>query len=94
VGVQWGDAIIAPTSSELLFCVMETTIRTHNLQRHYQMGAEMIHALRGEDLTVERGEYVAIMGPSGSGKSTLMNMIGCLDSPDDGDYWLNGKLVS
>ena len=73
---------------------MEATIRTHNLQRHYQMGAEMIHALRGVDLTVQRGEYVAIMGPSGSGKSTLMNMIGCLDSPDDGEYWLNGKLVS
>jgi putative ABC transport system ATP-binding protein len=73
---------------------MQATIRTHNLQRHYQMGAEMIHALRGVDLTVERGEYVAIMGPSGSGKSTLMNMIGCLDSPDDGEYWLNGKLVS
>jgi putative ABC transport system ATP-binding protein len=73
---------------------MEPTIRTHNLQRHYQMGAELIHALRGVDLTVERGEYVAIMGPSGSGKSTLMNMIGCLDTPDDGEYWLNGKLVS
>jgi putative ABC transport system ATP-binding protein len=73
---------------------MEPTIRTHNLQRHYQMGAEMIHALRGVDLTVERGEYVAIMGPSGSGKSTLMNMIGCLDTPDEGEYWLNGKLVS
>ena len=73
---------------------MEPTIRTHNLQRHYQMGAEMIHALRGVDMTVQRGEYVAIMGPSGSGKSTLMNMIGCLDSPDDGEYWLNGKLVS
>jgi len=70
------------------------TIKTHNLQRRYRMGGEIIHALRGVDLTVERGEYVAIMGPSGSGKSTLMNMIGCLDSPDDGEYWLNGKLVS
>jgi putative ABC transport system ATP-binding protein len=73
---------------------MDATIRTHNLQRHYQMGAELIHALRGVDLTVSRGEYVAIMGPSGSGKSTLMNMIGCLDTPDDGEYWLNGQLVS
>jgi len=73
---------------------MEPTIRTHNLQRRYQMGGEMIHALRGVDLTVARGEYVAIMGPSGSGKSTLMNMIGCLDTPDDGEYWLNGQLVS
>jgi putative ABC transport system ATP-binding protein len=73
---------------------MDATIKTHNLQRHYRMGDEMIHALRGVDLTISRGEYVAIMGPSGSGKSTLMNMIGCLDSPDDGEYWLNGKLVS
>jgi len=74
--------------------VMEPPIRTHNLQRRYQMGEELIHALRGVDLTVQRGEYVAIMGPSGSGKSTLMNMIGCLDTPDEGEYWLNGKLVS
>jgi putative ABC transport system ATP-binding protein len=73
---------------------MDATIRTHNLQRHYRMGDELIHALRGVDLTIGRGEYVAIMGPSGSGKSTLMNMIGCLDSPDDGEYWLNGQLVS
>jgi putative ABC transport system ATP-binding protein len=73
---------------------MDATIKTHNLQRRYTMGDEVIHALKGVDLTIERGEYVAIMGPSGSGKSTLMNMIGCLDSPDDGEYWLNGKLVS
>jgi putative ABC transport system ATP-binding protein len=69
-------------------------IRTHNLQRHYRMGSEVIHALSGVDLVIHRGEYVAIMGPSGSGKSTLMNMIGCLDTPDEGEYWLNGKLVS
>jgi putative ABC transport system ATP-binding protein len=73
---------------------MDATIKTHNLQRRYKMGDEIIHALRGVDLTIVRGEYVAIMGPSGSGKSTLMNMIGCLDSPDDGEYWLNGQLVS
>ena len=73
---------------------MDATIKTHNLQRHYQMGGETIHALRGVDLVIERGEYVAIMGPSGSGKSTLMNMIGCLDTPDGGEYWLNGQLVS
>jgi putative ABC transport system ATP-binding protein len=70
------------------------TIKTRNLQRRYRMGGELIYALRGVDLTVERGEYLAIMGPSGSGKSTLMNMIGCLDTPDEGEYWLNGKLVS
>ena len=72
----------------------QPTIRTLNLQRRYSMGGEIIHALRGVDVTIDRGEYVAIMGPSGSGKSTLMNMIGCLDTPDDGEYWLNGKLVS
>ncbi len=73
---------------------MDPTIRTHNLRRSYKMGGEMIYALRGVDITIQRGEYVAIMGPSGSGKSTLMNMIGCLDTPDEGEYWLNGKLVS
>lgn len=70
------------------------TIRTRNLQRRYSMGGEVIHALRGVDLEIDSGEYVAVMGPSGSGKSTLMNLIGCLDTPDDGEYWLNGKLVS
>jgi putative ABC transport system ATP-binding protein len=74
--------------------VADAVIRTHNLQRHYEMGGEIIHALNGVDLIIRHGEYVAIMGPSGSGKSTLMNMIGCLDSPDEGEYWLNGKLVS
>ena len=70
------------------------TILTRNLQRRYTMGGEVIHALRGADLEIAHGEYVAIMGPSGSGKSTLMNLIGCLDTPDDGEYWLNGRLVS
>ena len=62
--------------------------------RTYQMGSEELHALRGVSFNVERGEYVAIIGPSGSGKSTLMNLIGCLDTPSQGQYWINGKLVS
>ncbi|MBK7599934.1 MAG: ABC transporter ATP-binding protein [Acidobacteria bacterium] len=69
-------------------------IRTNDLWKTYVMGDEEIHALRGVSFEIKRGEYVAIIGPSGSGKSTLMNMIGCLDSPSKGEYWLNGKLVS
>lgn len=69
-------------------------IRTVNLWKTYVMGEEEIHALRGVTFEVKRGEYLAIIGPSGSGKSTLMNMIGCLDTPSQGEYWLNGKLVS
>ena len=69
-------------------------IVTRGIQRDYDMGGEVVHALRGVDLAVRRNEYVAIMGPSGSGKSTLMNLIGCLDTPTAGEYWLNGTLVS
>jgi len=69
-------------------------IRLQNISRHYQMGAETVHALREVSLEIQRGEYVAIMGPSGSGKSTLMNLIGCLDTPTAGHYVLNGANVS
>jgi len=69
-------------------------IETHNLWKTYEMGAEKVHALREVSITIEKGEYVAIIGPSGSGKSTLMNLIGCLDTPTQGEYLLNGKKVS
>jgi putative ABC transport system ATP-binding protein len=72
----------------------EWVIVTRGIQRDYDMGGEVVHALRGVDLAIQRNEYVAIMGPSGSGKSTLMNVIGCLDTPSAGEYWLNGELVS
>jgi len=71
-----------------------TVIKTQDLAKVYEMGSEQVHALRGIDLEIRKGEYVAIMGPSGSGKSTLMNLIGCLDSPSSGKYWLAGRLVS
>jgi len=69
-------------------------IRTYDLWKTYLMGEQEIHAVRGVDVEIRRGEYVAIMGPSGSGKSTLMNLIGCLDTPTRGMYYINGQLVS
>ena len=72
----------------------DAVIVTRNLQRDYDMGGEVVRALRGVDVTIRKNEFVAIMGPSGSGKSTLMNLIGCLDSPTGGEYWLNGHRVS
>src|SRR5580658_4713549 len=69
-------------------------IRTYDLWKTYVMGDQEIHAVSGVDIQIQRGEYVAIMGPSGSGKSTLMNMIGCLDTPTKGHYYLNGNLAS
>src|ERR1700758_3646380 len=69
-------------------------IVTDNLWKTYEMGDQQVHALRGVNLRIRHNEYVAIMGPSGSGKSTLMNLIGCLDSPTEGKYWLSGHLVS
>jgi putative ABC transport system ATP-binding protein len=72
----------------------DAVIVTRDLQRAYVMGTETVRALRGVDITIRRNEFVAIMGPSGSGKSTLMNLIGCLDTPTGGEYWLNGYRVS
>jgi putative ABC transport system ATP-binding protein len=69
-------------------------ILTHKLARDYELGAEVVHALRGVDLQIRRNEFTAIMGPSGSGKSTLMNLLGCLDTPTGGEYWLNSQKVS
>ena len=72
----------------------DIVILTHKLAREYDMGSEVVRALRGVDLQIRRNEYVAVMGPSGSGKSTLMNLIGCLDTPTAGEYWLNSQKVS
>jgi putative ABC transport system ATP-binding protein len=72
----------------------DVVILTHKLTREYDMGSELVRALRGVSLQIRKNEYVAVMGPSGSGKSTLMNLVGCLDTPTSGEYWLNGQKVS
>jgi len=104
-----GDPILSTTAEHALSTTAERravteapgrtpesdwVIVTRGLKREYDMGGEVVRALRGVDLAIRRNEYVAIMGPSGSGKSTLMNLIGCLDTPTAGEYWLNGMLVS
>ncbi|HEX2639693.1 MAG TPA: ABC transporter ATP-binding protein [Pyrinomonadaceae bacterium] len=83
---------IAPTNGHKV--KPQTLISMQNIWRTYQMGTEELHALRDVTFHVDKGEYLAIIGPSGSGKSTLMNLIGCLDSPTKGQYWINGHLVS
>jgi putative ABC transport system ATP-binding protein len=72
----------------------DALLRIRDLTRRYDLGGETIHALRGVSLDIHRNEYVAVMGPSGSGKSTMMNLLGCLDTPSSGEYWLNGQEVS
>ncbi len=89
-----GNAESVDVSSNGRASDSQTLISMSDIWKTYQMGVEELHALQGVSFTVEKGEYVAIIGPSGSGKSTLMNLIGCLDSPSKGQYWINGQLVS
>ncbi len=89
-----GSLVETTTTSEVSRPPEKVVIRTEDLWKTYDMGAAAVQALCGVTFDIERGDYVAIMGPSGSGKSTLMNLIGCLDTPSKGRYWLNGRLVS
>jgi putative ABC transport system ATP-binding protein len=97
------ETLVMPMEEEALLergellareAVPASLISMRNIWKTYQMGSEEVHALRGVEFDVQKGEYLAIIGPSGSGKSTLMNLIGCLDTPTKGEYWINGKLVS
>jgi len=94
IGISTTGERLAVTATHGAAPSSDWVIVTRGLKRQYDMGGEIVRALRGVDLAIRRNEYVAIMGPSGSGKSTLMNLIGCLDTPNDGEYWLNGMLVS
>ena len=87
-------AFVMPDPTKPPAGVPNSVIRVRRLEKNYRMGAETIHALNGVDCEIRENEYVAVMGPSGSGKSTLMNIIGCLDRPSNGDYWLSGENVS
>ena len=88
------EEITAPQTFRQDLLDSGVVICTEDLWKTYEMGAEQVHALRGVSFEIRKGEYVACMGPSGSGKSTLMNLIGCLDTPTKGKYWLAGRLVS
>ena len=87
-------AVAAPADQQSASGPASELIRIEGLTKSYQMGTTTVHALNGVDLLIRHNEYVAIMGPSGSGKSTMMNLVGCLDTPTAGTYWLNGKEVS
>jgi putative ABC transport system ATP-binding protein len=88
------EGVVAPSANGSGRPEVASLIAMHDIWKTYEMGSEKVHALHGVSFEVRKGEYIAITGPSGSGKSTLMNLIGCLDTPSQGEYWLNGKNVS